>query len=109
VRHCRRAFLTFGEELLGFQNFGALHVADFGGEAFDRGGDDAEVAKNIACRSRGITCVEIGSTVRPMAFATCASTRGSICAKVPTAPEMAQVAISLRAAIRRSLARVNSA
>ena len=52
------------------------------------------VAKNIAWRSRGITCVEIGSGFRPIAFATCASTRGSICAKVPTAPEIAQVATS---------------
>ena len=31
---------------------------------------------------------------KPHALATCASTRGSICAKVPTAPEMAQVATS---------------
>ncbi|CAM5456010.1 hypothetical protein SCANM63S_04584 [Streptomyces canarius] len=67
------------------------------------------VAKNIAWRSRGITWVEIGSTLSPIALATWASTRGSICAKVPTAPEMAQVAISLRAATRRSRARVNSA
>ena len=39
-------------------------------------------------------CVETGSTVSPIALATCASTPGSILAKVPTAPEMAQVAIS---------------
>ena len=55
------------------------------------------VAKYIAWRSRGITWVETGSGARPMLSATCSSTRGSILAKVPTAPEMAQVAISLRA------------
>ena len=67
------------------------------------------VAKYIAWRSRGMTCVEIGSGTSPIALATCSSTRGSICAKVPTAPEIAQVATSLRAATRRSRARENSA
>ena len=67
------------------------------------------VAKYIAWRSRGMICVEIGSTDSPIAFATWASTRGSTCAKVPTAPEIAQVATSLRAASSRSRARVNSA
>ena len=52
------------------------------------------VAKYMAWRSRGITCVETGSTASPIALATCASTRGSILAKVPTAPEIAQVATS---------------
>ena len=51
----------------------------------------ASVAKNMACRSRGITCVETGSTASPIFSATYSSTRGSILAKVPTAPEMAQV------------------
>ena len=59
------------------------------------------VAKYMAWRSRGITWVETGSTARPIALATWASTRGSICAKVPTAPEMAQVATSVRAAASR--------
>ena len=74
--------------------------------------DDAttpKVAKNMAWRSRGMICVDTGSTASPIALATCASTRGSICAKVPTAPEIAQVATSLRAAISRSFARENSA
>ena len=67
------------------------------------------VAKYIAWRSRGITCVEIGSGLSPIILATCSSTRGSICAKVPTAPEIAQVATSWRAVTSRSRARVNSA
>ncbi len=67
------------------------------------------VAKYMAWRSRGMIWVETGSTVSPMALATCASTRGSTCAKVPTAPEIAQVATSLRAAASRSRARANSA
>ncbi len=67
------------------------------------------VAKNIACRSRGITWVEIGSGLSPIISATCASTRGSMLANVPTAPEMAQVAISSRAWIRRTRLRAISA
>jgi hypothetical protein len=53
--------------------------------------------------------VEIGSGVSPIFAATCASMRGSICAKVPTEPEIAQVATSFRAAASRSWARENSA
>ena len=56
-----------------------------------------------------ITWVETGSTASPICFATCSSTRGSMLAKVPTAPEIAQVATSFRAAIRRCLQRSNSA
>jgi 2-methylfumaryl-CoA isomerase len=67
------------------------------------------VAKNMAWRSRGMTWVDTGSTVRPICSATWASTRGSILAKVPTAPEIAHVAMSMRAAISRSRLRENSA
>ncbi len=35
-------FWPFGEELLGLAHFGALQVADLGGEVLDRGGDDGE-------------------------------------------------------------------
>ena len=69
----------------------------------------ARVAKNMAWRSRGMTWLEIGSTSSPRASATWASTRGSTSAKVPTAPEMAQVAISRWAWRRRSRLRSNSA
>ena len=41
-----------------------------------------------------MTWVETGSALRPICSATYSSTRGSILAKVPTAPEIAQVAIS---------------
>ena len=67
------------------------------------------VAKNIACRSRGITCVLIGSGARPIFAQTCASTAGSMLAKVPTAPDNAPVATSARAAISRSRPRAISA
>ena len=69
----------------------------------------ASVAKYMAWRSRGMIWVETGSTPKPIALATCASTRGSTWAKVPTAPEIAQVATSLRADTSRSRARANSA
>ena len=65
--------------------------------------------KKAACRSRGITWVEIGSIESPIFFATWASTAGLILAKVPTAPEIAQVAISFRATSSRSRLRLNSA
>ena len=56
-----------------------------------------------------LTWVETGSTVSPIFSATQLSTNGSILANVPTAPEMAQVAISARALTSRSRQRVNSA
>ena len=69
----------------------------------------ASVAKYIAWRSRGITWVETGSGTSPSLAATYSSTRGSRLANVPTAPEIAQVATSLRASTSRSRARENSA
>ena len=65
--------------------------------------------KNIAWRSRGMTWVETGSASSPIFAATWASTEGSILAKVPTAPEIAQVATSARAIARRDRLRSISA
>ncbi len=65
--------------------------------------------KNAACRSRGITWVETGSTARPSFSAMYSSTRGSRWAKVPTAPETIATATSARAATRRARLRANSA
>ncbi len=67
------------------------------------------VAKNIAWRSRGMTCVLIGSGVRPSILQTWSSTAGSMLAKVPTAPEIAPVATSARAFTRRARLRDISA
>ena len=69
----------------------------------------ASVAKNIAWRSRGMTWVEIVSGASPICSATYSSTRGSMLANVPTAPDSAQVATSMRAAVSRSRLRANSA
>ncbi len=69
----------------------------------------ARVAKKAAWRSRGMIWVEMGSAARPILPATYSSTKGSILANVPTDPEMAQVAISRRAASRRFRLRRNSA
>ena len=60
VRHRRRTLLAFGEEFFGFQHFGALHVADFGSETLNRGGDNTKrreehrvpVARDHLCRDR---------------------------------------------------------
>ena len=66
VRHGRGALLAFREKLLCLKDFGALHMADFRGDVFDRGlAMTPSVAKNIAWRSRGMTWVEIGSGVSP--------------------------------------------
>ncbi len=54
-------------------------------------------AKNAAWRSLGMTWVDIGSISRPISLHTCSSTYGSILANVPTAPDIAPVAISMRA------------
>ncbi len=108
VRHGGRALLALREELFGFQHLGALHVADFGRDVFDA--DEAitpSVAKNIAWRSRGITWVLIGSGVRPSLSQTCASTAGSMLANVPTAPEMAPVAISCAGSLQTRKAAVH--
>ena len=42
VGHGGGALLPFREELLGFENLGALEVADLDGEPLDGRGDDAE-------------------------------------------------------------------
>ena len=52
-----------------------------------------KVAKNAACLSLGITWVEIGSGISPNFSQTYSSMKGSIFANVPTAPEIAPVAI----------------
>ena len=109
VRHGRGALLALGEELLGLQHLGALQVADLGGEPLDRGGDDAErreihgvaVARDDLGRDR---LDREPHRLGDMRF----DARIDL-AKVPTAPEMAQVATSSRAASSRSLARANSA
>ena len=57
-----------------------------------------------------MTWVETGSTASPSFSATYSSTRGSMLAKVPTAPEMAQVATSRCAGDQAQFAaRANSA
>ena len=69
----------------------------------------ARIEKYMAWRSLGITWVETGSGESPSFFATYSSTLGSMLAKVPTAPEIAQVETSCLAAINRARQRVNSA
>src|SRR6185369_10906442 len=51
--------------------------------------------KYSAWRSRGMTWLDTGSGLRPILPQTYSSTNGSILAKVPTAPEMAPVALHL--------------
>ena len=45
MRHCRRAFLSGGEELLRLAKLGALKMPDFGGKPFDRTCDDTKHGK----------------------------------------------------------------
>ena len=70
---------------------------------------EAHVAEKMGLKVEPISTQIIPRDRHAMFFATCSSTRGSMLAKVPTAPEMAQVAISSRAATSRALLRSNSA
>ena len=109
VRHGGAALLPLGEELLGFPHLGALQVADLGGEVLDGGGDDGQRREE---RGMAIARDHLRGDrldARPSFLATCSSTRGSTLAKVPTGPEMAQVAISARAATSRARLRVKAA
>jgi len=65
--------------------------------------------KKKACLSLGIICVDIGSTVSFNFFATYFSIFGPRCAKVPTAPDIAQVDISFIACSNLFLFLKNSA
>ena len=95
VGHGRGALLARSEILLGLAHLAALQVADLDRQVLDRGGDDAEggeeggmaVARDDLGRDRL-------DGMSPSFSATWASTAGSMLAKVPTAPEIAQVAIS---------------
>ena len=97
-----------GEKFLGFEHFGALQMADLGGQPLDRRGDDAErrekcgvpVALDDLRRDRLDGQAELLGDIRLDARIELAN--------VPTAPEIAQVAISARAATSRSRARENS-
>ena len=102
VRHRRGALLALGELFLGLQHFGALQMADFDREPLDRRGDDAErrEKRGVAVARDHLGRDRLGRQA-DILRATCSSTRGSILAKVPTAPEIAQVEISARAAISR--------
>src|ERR1035437_5486198 len=42
VRHGARTFLSFGERLFGFENFGALQMAELDGPTFDARADEGE-------------------------------------------------------------------
>ena len=64
-------------------------------------GSLADGTMTSARRQKIASAAPTGSPVRPIFSATYCSTRGSILAKVPTAPEIAQVATSSRAATRR--------
>jgi hypothetical protein len=97
VRHGRRALLARREIFLGLQHLGALQVADLGGQALDRAGDHAQRREEHRMAVARDHLGRDGLDRRPIFSATYSSTRGSMLAKVPTAPEIAQVAISARA------------
>ena len=78
-------------------------------QALDRGEGKALPFDRVVTVSDPVGRVEIGSARRPSFSQTFSSTAGSMLAKVPTAPEIAQVATSARAAIMRALQRSNSA
>lgn len=101
--------MTLGKRLFSLADFAALQMADFGRQIFNRAGHNAQRRKEHGVTVAGITCVEMVSTFNPSFLATCASTLGSMVAKLPTGPEIAQVAISSRAARRRFRSRAKAA
>ena len=68
----------------------------------------ASVANTSACRSRWITWVDAGAGVSPSFPQTCSSTKGSMLAKVPTAPEILPTEMTSRARFRRTMSRRTS-
>ena len=106
VGHGGRAFLAGGEIFLRLQNFGALQMADFRRQSFQRSGHHAkrrEIGRMAVARNH------LGGDrldLQPQLLARHGlPPRGSILAKVPTAPEIAQVEISSRAVTSRARAR----
>jgi len=105
VRHGRRALLALGRST---PPPPAPPCAAGGGSSVARrstdDGDNAQRGEEyMACRSRGITCVDTGSGVEAQSLRPRAPPRrGSMLAKEPTAPEMAQVAVFARAATSRA-------
>ena len=57
VRHGAAAFLARGERFFGFENFGALKMAEFNGPTFDAGADERqrvhELGVNVALDDLG--------------------------------------------------------
>ena len=110
VRHRRAALLPGREIFLGLEHLGALQVADFGRQPLDRRSDHAKRREEhrVAVARDDLGRDRLGAS-GPSSFATCSSTLGGTLAKVPIAPEIAQVATSSRAATSRSRLRANSA
>ncbi len=110
VRHRRRALLALREELLCFQHFGALQMADFRWPAARPTRRRRRALRNTSHGGRaGSPASRSAPASGPSPWRHRLRRADRSARSVPTAPEMAQVAISLRAATRRSLARSNSA
>jgi hypothetical protein len=84
-------------------------MADLGGEPLDRGSHDAERREvhGVPVAGNDLRGDGLDAEAHPLRHVFLDP--GSMLAKVPTAPEIAQVATSCLAAIRRSFARSNSA
>ena len=109
VGHGRAALLPGGEILLDLADLRSLQVADLGRQPLDPGRHQGQRPVKAACRSRGITWVEIGSGRSPNRSATAASTRGSTLAKVPIGPGHGAGEDLVRAWSMRRRSRSNSA
>ena len=101
VRHGRRALLLLAEKLLGLAHFGALQVANFGGDLVQRAGDHGQRRQIVRRGGRA------GSPARrppppsiPGARRSSLQVPASRCAKVPTAPENLPTRMSSAAALK---------
>ncbi len=106
VRHRGRAFLTGAEGLLGFANFGALQVADFESDLFERARRSGRAPKSRRRDDRERSPAKRWRAgFRPRRAQIFSSASGPMWPKVPTAPEILPTRRSSAAASRRTMSR----
>ena len=100
VRHGRRSLLLFAEELFGLAHFGALQVANFGGDLVERGGDHGQRREIVRVAIALDDLRGDGRDLQSQARADLLfDVPASRCAKLPTAPEILPTRICSAAAI----------
>ena len=100
VRHGGGALLLLAEKFFRLADFGALQVADLGGDLVECRRNHRQRSQVCACRSRWITCEEMSAAFNPSRAQIFSSSSGVRCANVPTAPENFPTRMSSAAALK---------